>query len=61
MVELNKYQEKMIEDIMRSLLGDVFSYLDNDVSIVFDEKGKPEVHINENVRFTKTKGHNRNI
>jgi hypothetical protein len=46
MVELNKYQEKMIEDIMRSLLGDVFSYLDNDVSIVFDEKGKPEIHIN---------------
>jgi len=44
-IELNKYQSKMIEDIMRSLLGDDFDYLSNDVSIVFDLEGKPEIHI----------------
>jgi len=44
-IELNKYQSKMIEDIMRSLLGDDFDYLSNDVSIVLDLEGKPEIHI----------------
>lgn len=43
---LNTHQKKIIKDIMRSLLEDNFDYLSNDVSIVFDLEGEPEIHLN---------------